>query len=416
MSLLDIPKNYVDGELLYHADLTAMWSAVETKVNVTKLDSDNIQSGFATNGDVTYRDDVKLYFGDSSTAYLMGESTGDLHVVSTANADIILKINNAEVGRFDSATLDLQVPGVAYFAARSTTYPINRILSAYQKPVLVWQATDSVSVENNTTIANETLIMFPTGPIAVTENIGSTHKFRKLLTTATANGYDSAHTGAADSGIRSGLALAANTWYYTYAVRVRYGSDAGNNFILVLDDTSPVQANEATLNTRYGTSEWVYLGCVRRGYGASSTSTTAICKFQMTHQGWTVVYANDTNDLAGIEIYRANITSAAGDATAWTLAIGNSGTSVPAVIDSIQVGWSLADDDDATIHGHAYWTDASSNKCMILPQQQNAFSTDGGYTWKMPVVSGHLIVVGTSGGSNDADHGILLQGWCDFYI
>ena len=68
-------------------------------------------------------------------------------------------------------------------------------------------------------------------------------------------------TGSPQGGLRPGLSEAANTWYALYAVRDPFDA------VLVGDTTLPLQANVATLNTRYGSNRWVYLGMIRNGDG-----------------------------------------------------------------------------------------------------------------------------------------------------
>lgn len=136
---------------------------------------------------------------------------------------------------------------------------LKTLLGGYRRPILAYISATAVDVENNTGTANETKIMFPDGTSrSVTENTGSTNKYRRFDITATAEFT----TGTEDSGLRSGLSEANNTWYAIYAVKSTINSA---NFILAGDTTLPIQANFATLNTRYGTNGWLYLGMIRNG-------------------------------------------------------------------------------------------------------------------------------------------------------
>lgn len=188
----------------------------------------------------------------------------------------------------------------------------------YRRPVLQWASVTAVNVENNTGTQHQTRIVFPDGEIRdVTEDVSSTHKYRQFIITAAAEFT----SGTEDSGIRSGIAEADNTWYAIYAVKSTINTA---NFVLAGDTTLPTRANFATLNTRYGTSSWVYLGMIRNGdsnaiassildfvqagnmtlfknaLGASSsgnTSTGILFANSASSGGLTYTYAAGTGDL-----------------------------------------------------------------------------------------------------------------------
>lgn len=139
------------------------------------------------------------------------------------------------------------------------------VYAAWRRPNLTWISITTVDVENNTGTANETKIVFPDGDArSVTENTGSTHQYRRLIITATAS-----VTVTHDSGLRSGLTEATNTSYAVYAVKT---SDDATKFVLIGDTTLPIQTNFSTLNSRYGTASWVYLGMIFNSDGVSATS------------------------------------------------------------------------------------------------------------------------------------------------
>lgn len=138
--------------------------------------------------------------------------------------------------------------------------------STWKRPVLKWVSISLVDVENNTGTANQTSIAFPDGTlISVTEDTSSANKYRRFDITATANFT----SGTEDSGLRSGISEANNTWYAIYAVKSQINSA---NFVLAGDTTLPLQANYATLNTRYGTNSWVHLGTISNGDDASTVA------------------------------------------------------------------------------------------------------------------------------------------------
>lgn len=136
---------------------------------------------------------------------------------------------------------------------------IYQFLHGYRRPVLQFISVTQIDVENNTGTANQTKIIFPDMSIrTVIEDTASTNKYRRFDITAAANFT----SGTEDSGLYSALSEANNTWYAIYAVKSQINV---LNFVLVGDTTLPLQANYATLNSRYGTDSWVYLGMIRNG-------------------------------------------------------------------------------------------------------------------------------------------------------
>ncbi|UOF79079.1 hypothetical protein [Caudoviricetes sp.] len=350
MSALSLTKNYEDLTVLFEADLDGMWSELEAKVN-GNIDSDNVASGWANLAQLTISDDVTLYFGATSTAYIKYDGTNNVFIFGNTSQGEHTRfyVNGTEVGYIDGTSHDLVIKKDVYFANRSTSFSLFRMVGAYRKPVLVYNSSTQIVVENNTETAHQTLIVFPSGPVAVTENVGGADKYRMLKTGSTANGYDSGHTGAADSGLRTGLSLSANTWYFVYAARVRYGDDAGNNFIMVLDDTEPTQANESTLNTRYGSGEWVYLGSVRRGYG--DYSSTTLIPFQMDKSGWTYFISNASGSGvggAGIQVYSSTSFNTSSYTSLYTIGAGTGAYTIPSIFDALQLQFVIDDNTDSS--------------------------------------------------------------------
>ncbi len=143
----------------------------------------------------------------------------------------------------------------------------------YRRPVLKWTSASTVDIENNTGTANDTKIIFPDGELRdVTEDTGSTNKFRRFDITATAEFT----SGTEDSGLRSGESEANNTWYGLYAVKSLIDS---SKFVTVGTATLPLQANVSTLNSNFNTNGWAYLGLIRNGN--SQNNDTDILGFTM---------------------------------------------------------------------------------------------------------------------------------------
>lgn len=327
---LAITKSYAAGQILLEADIDHFRDGLLTLFNTDKLTSGNFGSLALTN---SYFSGVELTTSDSTTLTFGADSDGTIGVDSSKN----LVFNTATSGttltmKAVSKTLvfkttQVDVPGEIILGAGSSGYGVLHLLSRYRKPVLVYAGSGTVAVENNTGTTNETLISFPKRLIAVTEALTGGEKYRKMNLLATANGYDSTHTGTAQGGLRSGLTATANTWYALYACRVRGGTNAGNKFILVGDNILPSQGNYATLDGRYGDGEWVYLGLIRYGFGVVG-STTSIVPFVYSNKGWCYFTAGDPGiTTSGVTL--AQSATNADDTPFYTLSDSMSGAAIP---------------------------------------------------------------------------------------
>lgn len=354
MPTLSITKAYSAGNILTEAHLDNFRTALLTLINTTKLDVDNFQSGMAltdakfSDNDLTSTDNSFIKFGADDDGQIGLDASKNL-VFKTTTVGCLLEFyaGNTKSMCFDANNMKLY--GDVYFGLGNSTYSLLYVLSRYRKPKLVYEATDRIAIENNTGTTNETLVATPNRLIGVTESVSSSSKFRSASIGNTANGYLSSHSGAARGGRRDGLSLTTNTWYPIYAVRVRYGTDAGNNFILVYEDNLPTPTGISALNTRYGTGEWVYLGLVRYGFGASGASSSII-PFVATNKGWTYFYGTDngTNPVAGLVLYSS--TASADNFPAYTLSDGTGTTQVP--LDCVargQIGFYRATDTEFQI-------------------------------------------------------------------
>ncbi len=140
-------------------------------------------------------------------------------------------------------------------------------LTGYRRPNLVWNSVTTVDVEAQSGTANTTQVMFPDGSVrTVTENLATTQKYRRFNITLTSEFT----TGTESGGLRSGLSETAATWYSLYAVKSQIDD---TKFVIVGDTTLPLAANFATLNSRYTTNGWLYLGMIRNGCGYDVSSS-----------------------------------------------------------------------------------------------------------------------------------------------
>ncbi|UOF79081.1 hypothetical protein [Caudoviricetes sp.] len=358
MPALSITKAYSSGAIFTEAHIDNFRSALLTLFNTTKLDVDNFLSTMAltdakfSGDDLTTTDNSFIKFGDDDDGQIGLDASKNL-CIKTTTSGCLLEFYTANTRCFSFDANNLKLYGDIYFGLGQSTYSLLYVLSRYKKPVLTYASTTRIDIESNTGTSSETFLAIPGRLLAVTETAGSSAKYRSALLTNTANGYDSSHTGNAKGGIKSGLTLTTDTWYAVYGVRVRYGNDAGNNFIMVFDTTLPTQANESTLNTTYGTNEWVYLGIIRYGYGAE-TPNNEIIPFKYSNKGWCYLYGSalGTTTVGGLILFSS---TANGDNTpAYTLSDGTGDLQLPLdVIQRIQVSFYRAVETEFTIRSAA---------------------------------------------------------------
>lgn len=195
--------------------------------------------------------------------------------------------------------------------------------AAWRRPVLTYISATLVDVEANTGTSNQTKIIFPDGEARiVSEDTASATKYRRFDITAAAE----FSSGTEDSGIRSGITEATNTWYAIYAVKSTINSA---NFVLAGDTTLPLLANYSTLNSRYGTSGWAYLGMIRNGDGANTNGD--IVKFSQAGNQTTfrnVLAPTGAGTSPGVLL----ATTASGTTLTWAYAAGTAGAQIPSNI------------------------------------------------------------------------------------
>jgi hypothetical protein len=415
MSVLALPKHYGDLGLMYASQIHELWDTLEAKVNGF-IDKDNIQTGFATWSQVTLQKDVNFFMGAAGSAYFhMDSVTGELiYTHAFVGKNTIFKINAVEVARVDSSK-NLSFKKEIFFPS-DTAYGLYALVARYTKPLLVYTNSTTIDMENNTEFSNESLVVLPYGPIHVQEDLASTQKFRRLVISNTANGYATGHVGAAKGGVKVGLSLTANTWYFIYAVRVQFGADAGNNFIMVMDDTSPKYANFSTLDTRYGSGQWVYLGSVR--YGMGSAQTTTLCPFVMDKSGWTYFTGRAAaTNLFGICVLNASVINSTSYASKLTFNAANSGNACPDTVSSILLQW-FAITDGTDISGVVAIGKSTSNIQHQLPAFSSLFdNTAHADNIKIPNNQGMMFLAKRFGTSSfNYDLSLFISGFLDEFV
>lgn len=132
MATLDVTRNYADGEVLTEADLDAFLDDVETFLNVTKLNDDNLQNNGITGS-------LKLLTGSVTATKLASDSVTTVKIldqnVTTAKladgAVTTVKIDDEAVtqAKLDSAVLSLlQTPPGSIIAYGGTSAPTGWLL------------------------------------------------------------------------------------------------------------------------------------------------------------------------------------------------------------------------------------------------------------------------------------------------
>lgn len=266
-------------------------------------------------------------FQDNGTAVVAIADGGATTITATGTTSVPLAVNN---GTSTGDILQLKDNGSTVFQVKDSTAQIAGTYvtkwMTYKRPTLKWVSVTTVDVESNTGTANETRIIFPDGEVRdVTENTGSTSKYRRFIITEAAE-YTS---GTENSGLYSGLAEATNTWYAIYAVKSLIDA---TKFVLVGTTTLPVQASVATLNTNLGTNGWVYLGLIVNGDNAGATGD--ICDFR---QIGAVTYFKNAVPSAGLNVGIASTgiklaTTAGATTLTYTYAAGTGAAQFPSIV------------------------------------------------------------------------------------
>lgn len=194
-------------------------------------------------------------------------------------------------------------------------------LDNYRRPVLQFSSVSVINLETGINgTSGQAQILFSDGTL-------------RTDSTATRINFDitrnAALSGSAQSGLRSSLSEAANTWYALYAVKV---TDNSSNFVVVGDTNLPLQANFSTLNSNFGSNGWVYLGLVRNGdnSGATTDLLTFVQSGNMTIFKNAAVAVSSGGGPNGQGIVLGNATS--NTILTWTYASGTGTTQVPSNI------------------------------------------------------------------------------------
>src|SRR6185295_803740 len=204
--------------------------------------------------------------------------------------------------------------------------PSAQQLANYKRPQLGFGGVTAVGLDNYRTdgISNWTQIIFPDGNWR--EEANTTRRTFVITRNAVLT------NAGAQSGLRSGLTETNNTWYALYAIKI---SDNAAGFVTVGDNITPSLATASTLNSRYGTNNWVYLGCIRNGDNQDAPGD--ILSFTMV--GNYTCFTNTVNPVpaasAGIWNGMELVSNASATTVSWTYSVGMGATQIP---DALQNG------------------------------------------------------------------------------
>lgn len=319
-------------------DIDSYRTGLLTLFNTDFLSSTNFSGSMAlaaskfTGTNLLSADNTDIDFGNADNGFWGLDSSKRMYWNTTSTSTKIRFYAGTTYYMEFTSTL-LNVPGDIVISNRlGGTNTVLQAVSSYKKPTIVWNSTSSIRLQNNNGTTDSSTVYFPTFAISVTE--ASPTKYRHASIASTANGYGAADSGSALGGIRSGLTLTTNNWYYVYCAKVRSGTDfsaTAAKFIMVFDQTSPDASNKSTLDTRYGDGCYVYLGMVRYGYGATGASGEII-KFTYSSRGLCSFQTAGSSGYGGLNLAYTT-TDADNTASAfYTIANGVSGNVIPAHI------------------------------------------------------------------------------------
>ena len=381
---LTITKAYANLSILTEAHIDNFRTGLLTFFNTDKLGSGSFTSVALTsthfaNQKLTTADNSYLTFGNSSDGKFGLDSSKNLVFDSLTSGDTLTFQAVSETMVVKSTQVD--VPGEIVIGAGGSGLGALYMLGKYRKPVLVWDSSSGITLENNSSTTHNTVLALPSRIISITEDTSSVTKSRKAYITTTANGYSGSHTGAAQGGMRSGVSLTNNNWYTVYGVRVRGGTDAGNRFIIVFDQLTPIGSNYAALDSHYGANDWVYLGLIRYGFGQSG-SASGIVPFTYSNKGECWLRGNDSGaTFGGVAFFQS--TADADDSPAYTITDGTGSTDIPC--DIVQMARFQLSRDDVSD-----WKARDSAAVVIWRggwQEHNTSATHG-HTPELPVYAG----------------------------
>lgn len=238
--------------------------------------------------------------------------------------EIGMAISGALVAKWTTAGIVINSLKISGLAAGTTAgdavrYEQAAPLWGYRRPRLLWVSVTTVDAEGGTYDGTSTnySVLFPDGSV---RTVTSSTMYRFDIT------RNAALSGTKQSGLRSGLSEATNTWYALYAVKATDSTD----WVLVGDTVLPLAANYSTLNSNFAADGWVFLGLIRNGDNAGATGDI----LAFTQTGDYTVFTNTTNSTAsGSAGHGTRLASTAGATTlTYSYSAGTGATNIPSNI------------------------------------------------------------------------------------
>lgn len=409
MSFLSVTRSLTSGTNPTETQLDTMRTDLLNYFNGTVMDENNIATGgmlFTTLSKALDNASMKWTSSHALIKYI--SATSLLQIENTLGNIVFSNYNSSETDTltFSSSTGNLTLASGGLLKAGqgqgSLSADVTWLLARYRKPRLEYTDANTVTSENNTGTASETIL--------VLRDRLTTMVDRTMSLASTANGYDAADSGAAVSGIRDGLARANNTWYYVYGVLVQYGTDNdGSKSIMVADTTSPVQANCSTLDSRFGAGKWVYLGVIRNGYN-DGINPNIIVAFIYDEYG-TMRFTSTTEDGKGNGLLLASANSSS-SSLEYTLTFGTGASDLPVTATRV------------TFTGYRstyqfflrYIVVATSEVHAVSSSLDYGGTATGGAVIQLdvPPISGYKVTLYIA--SNSTNQRIMLAGVTDHYV
>lgn len=182
----------------------------------------------------------------------------------------------------------------------------------YRRPTLQWSSITQVNTENVVT-SGQIDVLFPDGEYR-TETSATLYNF--VIT------RNAVLTGSKQSGLRTSLSEATNTWYALYAVKAQDST----GIVVVGDTVLPLLANFSTLNSNFGTNGWVYLGLIRNGDNSGATGDI----LNFVQAGNMTIFKNATAGGHGMTISGIILaTTASATSLTYTYSSGTGTTDIP---------------------------------------------------------------------------------------
>lgn len=240
-----------------------------------------------------------------------GQNTNENAIVNEFNGNI----NSANIAAGGVATANIAANAVDITKLSTSLQSTFTFVTAgftYRKPILTYIDGTDVDIEANTQTANQTCIQFADERRCVTENTGSTTKYRRCVIGSNNANWTS---GIEQSGTAG--SFTSSSWHYVYVVKSQINTA---NFIIAVTTNSPT-ADVTNLNTMFAANGWVYLQTVR------SDAAFNILNF-VQNKGHTLFQNTVNTNFVGVLV--SSVASAG--SVSWTAAAGLNGTQLPANI------------------------------------------------------------------------------------